>query len=165
VTSHIFQAIPKKRAVLAIDYKKRSEYLIQYDAEDASGNKAETLHFVLVLNDVSPPSFSAFKPTSLWKLENPEKPYSRRYTLEHALIQQNDLKLHRFITATDNVDGSVPVKHSDSKLDKKLGDFSFHYTAHDHAGIFGVAGKDNIGTSKTFSLKVRPGCMHSTSDG
>jgi hypothetical protein len=49
----------------SIDYSKRSEWLIKFDAEDESGNKAEQVVFGMIMNDPIAPEITSRAPRHL----------------------------------------------------------------------------------------------------
>jgi hypothetical protein len=148
-----------------IDYNIRSEWAIEYDAVDNSGNKAEQLIFTLVLDDTIPPTLSPVLDSDITiescDLDNSRQaPTNRQYYL-----------IPYMNTAHDNIDGdisddiTITIKNPagrivSSKVQKNLksamwmntfvtGTFTIVYTIKDRAGMFGFHGESNMATKQT----------------
>lgn len=148
-----------------IDYDKRGEWVVDFNAKDHSGNLVERISFSLVLADTIPPSIEPKLGSSL-HLES---------MVNNSNLWPMPLNL---VKATDAVDGDlsqdvqISVSHcpdngpcdsseavtqgSLSKLGQKLtidtyklGKWVVNYTCADHAGIFGHDGKDNVASMAT----------------
>jgi hypothetical protein len=147
--------------VEAIDWSKRSEYVVKYDAHDGSGNDAEQIWFSLVLNDKIAPVLTPGIDGHL-VLESCDRdnvgqlpPSKRQYwKLKSATAVDNlDGDLTKQVKVSISMPGGTPreflqetLAHdpSLSLLDTKvLGNFKLQLSVHDHAGMFGQFGKDN----------------------
>jgi hypothetical protein len=118
-----------------INFSLRSEWCIEYTASDMSGNEAEAVHFMVILKDRNAPVIREVDiPKSLEAAE-------KRFTPPKA-------------TAVDDYDGPVPVKFFPSRVDlSTVGSKSVTYISHDHAGVFGKGGKDNV-AKRTYNIQV-----------
>jgi hypothetical protein len=149
--------------VAEIDWTKRSEYVIKYDARDGSGNDAEQVWFSLVLNDLTAPVLRPGIAGDL-TLESCD----RHNVGQLAPDKQRYWKLKSAV-AVDNIDGDLtkdvqvsittpgagaPRKFRQAALAKDeslalfdtkiLGNFKLQLSVHDHAGMFGQYGKGNV---------------------
>jgi len=128
---------PTNKIERAINYNRRSEYIIKYNAKDAAGNEAEELFFTLILNDITPPVISA--PESVVV----ESRFNGKYVVPAA-------------SAVDNIDGSVPVSTSPTTIDTHtLGSTTVTFTATDRAGVFGKGGKGNNVAVKSITVTTK----------
>jgi hypothetical protein len=128
---------PTNKIERAINYNRRSEYIIKYNAKDAAGNEAEELFFTLILNDITPPVISA--PESVVV----ESRFNGKYVVPAA-------------SAVDNIDGSVPVSTSPTSIDTyKLGSTTVTFKAADRAGVFGKGGNGNNVAVKTITVTTK----------
>jgi hypothetical protein len=120
-----------------IDFSLRSEWCIEYNAKDASGNEADAVQFMIILKDRNAPVIhGAGVPPFM------EASGTGWYTPPKAV-------------AVDDYDGSVPVKVVPPNFRlSTVGKHTFTYIAHDHAGIFGKGGKDNVATRKYHTVVV-----------
>jgi hypothetical protein len=125
-----------------------------YEATDKAGNAADTVEFNVVLNDLVAPQFSAWKPTKLWKQIDRK---SRTFFIEKEKILKGDLDVDKFISATDNVDGSVEAKviWRTRPLKEHLGRYKFYYKAMDAAGVFGKDQENNVNSTKLYTVVVQ----------
>jgi hypothetical protein len=85
----------------AIEYSIRSEWLLKYNAEDQSGNKAEQITFSIILDDLTPPEILT-GPLPL-TLESCDRANSG----EDSNNRQYWIARKDTIVATDNVDGML----------------------------------------------------------
>jgi hypothetical protein len=140
------QGMDKKEA--AINFGRRSEYIIKYNAVDSSGNEAEGIVFSLVLDDPIPPVIS----------------YPEDQNVEACVDSSGEtrqiFKIPAY-SALDNIDGSVPVSTQITKNGKSvaaidthvLGKYVVKFTASDNAKCFGAGQKSNtISKSSTFTV-------------
>merc|ERR1719199_2493805 len=75
----------------SVNYNRRSEYIVKYDAADAAGNKADQVIFAIILDDQTKPVFN----------------FGQKYTREcQRTVTVNVPKP----TASDNIDGNVAVR-------------------------------------------------------
>jgi hypothetical protein len=119
--------------VSKIDYSKRSEYVVEYDAKDASGNKADQVVFAVILDDTTKPVFKFNKPAYTVECKN-----RRRATVPMPFV-------------SDNIDGTsvrstlrVNGKKSQTvSIQRTKHSYTEKFTVNDFAGIFGKNGKNN----------------------
>jgi hypothetical protein len=144
-----------------INWSKRSEYVIKYDAADSSGNQAEQVLFALILDDPIPPviSFPKVFPATLESCNRDnvgQDPKNRRMwkLLPSAIAYDNidkDLSSKMKIMvvlpgggAVEYNQGALLLEGSWVALDTHtLGVYTIEYSVHDHAGMFGLKGHDN----------------------
>lgn len=132
----------------AINFGRRSEYIIKYNAVDSSGNEAEEIFFSLVLDDPIAPVIS----------------YPASQNVEACVGSSGEtrqiFKVPAY-SALDNIDGSVPVSTQITKNGKSvaaidthnLGKYVVKFTASDNAKCFGAGQKSNvISKSSTFTV-------------
>lgn len=144
----------------AVNYARRSEYAVEYDATDSAGNQAEKLIFTLVLNDLEAPSITPANglPTKLESCDVDNLGQSQK--------DASSWVMPNTAIANDNIDGIVSnqmvitIKSPrGSKVSKTqgaakkgksltidthvLGTWTVTYTATDNAGHFGTNGKNN----------------------
>jgi hypothetical protein len=110
-----------------ISYDVRSEWVIKYDVDDSAGNSAEQVLFSTILSDHQAP-----------EIHVPTK----------ALIGEagKDIKTINLpdATATDNIDGPVPVTVSRTTVPGNvLGSYKVDWKSCDRAGFFGNGGENN----------------------
>jgi hypothetical protein len=163
----------------AIDYNLRSEWLIKYDAEDASGNKAKQASFTMIMEDKEAPTFiqtytqkpgintmeagaggMKYAPLSkqLTAQDNYDDQDSIRETLKLsvttpdsaadfaaalAIDPENPKSPHRNYgyTPTTTTYGYGDTVQIDTL---KVGTYHLKYEVHDHAGMYGEGGNDNV---------------------
>jgi hypothetical protein len=136
-----------KKIVSHINYKRRGEYRLIFDAQDKSGNKADTVYFHFFIVDH----------------ERPQITVPPMDTLKAFPVNQRWFNLQ--FQATDNYDGDVSdtiqikvtkpngktsvVKASHVNIDTHLpGKTNLHVYAHDYASAFGKNYKSN-GVART----------------
>jgi hypothetical protein len=133
-----------------IDYKQRGEYTLIYDAQDHSGNKADTVIFHVFMRDTSAPTITT--PNT-----HTEHTYQKLFELPA-------------LRATDSYDGDVTdtlkikvhtpggAGREYNYLEKIMintevhGKYHLQITAHDFAGAFGKEFKDNYVTKQGYVL-------------
>jgi len=140
------------QVVGALDYSQRGEYLFSFDAVDSAGNTAETINYVIQLNDVVPPGLTSAN----WESALP--------AAIEACVNRNqyyeilDRAIHG-VTAADEYDGDVTstvgckiVDQADTRTNANfqidtqvLGVHQVEMSAHDFASIFGQDGENNVG--------------------
>jgi hypothetical protein len=142
-----------------IDYNLRSEWLLTFDAEDRSGNKAQQVVFAMILDDQVAPVITP-------KVPNPTtiEACNRDNLYQETGANRQYWDLPNNNIATDNYDGNLEAElkilvtapnsvtpqeyvQGDSPTIKinthVLGDWTIIYSSHDHAGMFGHSGIDN----------------------
>jgi hypothetical protein len=124
----------------SVNYNRRSEYIVKYDAADAAGNKADQVIFAIILDDQTAPVFN----------------FGQKYTREcERTVTVNVPKP----TATDNIDGSVAVTiNGKSNIRQAIGfpfkQTTYSYSASDKAGVFGKNGRNNVvSATKVFTVQ------------
>lgn len=168
-----FTTVPQDAATLinpsttASAIKTRSTYLFNYDASDSAGNMAEQVTFALVFNDITAPAFANSDGSS-------SVPSPLSWNAEFGDF--NVLQSVREVACFDNVDGDIHVgksvavsafagspcttlpltdedalnRCSDAHTNLVLygTDKTITVTAvcHDHAGIYGENGQNNVDT-------------------
>jgi len=160
-----FQTVPQDAATLmnpstnAAAIKTRSTYLFNYDASDSAGNMAEQVTFALVFNDITAPTF-----TGAGTSANAE------------FGGANTLQAVREVSCADNVDGAghvIPTvtvsafagspctadmedqnalnlcsdAHTNLVAYGAAVTVTATATCHDHAGIYGTNGANNVATT------------------
>jgi hypothetical protein len=143
---HLLDANPILVDYANINWNDRSEYLVKFSAADTSGNRAERLFIGMIIDDKQAPVIEI----------------SPEYTLTieacdvddpHTLTGQPwlwDVPVAHGISAIDNVDGDVSNTLSanpsiiNSLGESGVGLTTIEFYASDHAGMFGVDGRDNI---------------------
>lgn len=153
-----------------IDYSIRSEWAIEYDATDNSGNKAEQLIFTLVLDDTIAPTLAPTLDSDV-TIESCDSDNARQIPNHRQLwgIPINNV-------AHDNIDGdlsdaiTISLKNPAGKTIQvkkqgslkrpmwlnsfTLGTFEVEYKVSDNAGMFGFHGVSNT-NSKTTKVHVQ----------
>jgi hypothetical protein len=142
-----------------INYNLRSEWLLTFDAEDRSGNKAQQVVFAMILDDQVAPVITP-------KVPNPTtvEACNRDNVYQQSGANRQYWDLPNNNIATDNYDGNLEAElkilvtapnsatpeeyiQGDSPTIKinthVLGDWTIIYSSHDHAGMFGASGQDN----------------------
>jgi hypothetical protein len=136
-----------KKIVPHIDYSRRGEYRLIFDAQDKSGNKADTVffHFFIVDHDrpqiTIPPlkTLQAFPVSSRW-FNMKFKAYD---TYDGDVSDTIQIKL------TDPTGKTKVVKSSHINIDTNVvGKSNIHVYAHDYASAFGKNYKSN-GVART----------------
>jgi hypothetical protein len=153
-----------------IDWHARSEYLLKFNAADDSGNKAETVIFALVINDliapVIKPSPNLMAGTHVLEACDRDNTNQESDDPQYWLVPTDN-------QAVDNVDGDISKsidiqvvgKHSAPmyqqgnlnlqnnkvRIDTHIlgPSTKIYLNAKDNAGIFGKNGKDNMATWMT----------------
>jgi len=156
---------PQLQLKKAVDYSIRSEWAIEYDATDNSGNKAEQLIFTLILDDTVKPTLSPILKSDI-VIESCDSDNSRQSPKNRQFWM-----IPRKNVATDNIDGNISdeiqitvrspngrIVQSKKQGDLKsmmnintynLGKWTVTYTIKDKAGMFGFHGESNVATKKT----------------
>jgi len=156
---------PELQVKKSIDYSIRSEWAIEYDATDNSGNKAEQLIFTLILDDTVKPTLSPVLNSDV-TVESCDSDNSRQNpnNRQFWMIPKTNV-------ATDNIDGNLSSeitittvnpsgRQVTSKMQKDiawmmqintfvLGDWKIKYSVKDHAGMFGFHGTSNEAVKET----------------
>jgi hypothetical protein len=136
----------------SIKYDRKAEYLVKYNANDDSGNKAEQVIFAIILDDPFPPKFQNFPNTFTQNARHNGNFYPHSNLMPKAY---------------DNLDGDVSktikmttIPATEGKIDLykiatgKSMTYQVVYQAHDFAGIFGPNSKNNVvRTVKTFTVQ------------
>merc|ERR1719305_1919023 len=139
------KCVPKMKQE-PINWNRRSEYIIKYNAADRAGNQAEEIYFSLVLDDPIKPILKVprTEPVESCLAKNP-----------FSAIGEGKWWTHPRATARDNIDGWRPVSTSRSlKFDTtKLGTYRVTFAASDKAGCYGRKHQSNI-ARKTVTVKV-----------
>merc|ERR1719424_442989 len=124
----------------SINYKLRSEYIIKYNAADASGNKADQVVFAVILQDHQKPVISLSYYAKTLEAMSGGVQYYSSYPVS---------------TVTDNIDTSIQATHNAAKINTHtLKSTTFTYKANDFAGVFGVNGANNVANTKSVTYKV-----------
>merc|ERR1719424_2054195 len=124
----------------SINYNLRSEYIIKYNAADASGNKADQVVFAVILQDHQKPVISLSYYAKTLEAMSGGVQYYSSYPVS---------------TVTDNIDTSIQATHNAAKINTHtLKSTTFTYKANDFAGVFGVNGKNNVANTKSVTYKV-----------
>lgn len=150
------KAVPVEHS--ALNYNLRSEWLIKYNAEDASGNQAREASFTMIMADKEKPADFVL-PYSVAPASNFVESalgMKRWNTLDNTLVANDNYDgdvrstLVLSVTTPDNAKyGYTPVTTTHAygdivKLDTlKVGDYKLKYVVHDHAGMYGNSGNDN----------------------
>ena len=140
---------PQNTIVEQIDFNQRSTYLLQYDAQDDSGNHAEQVVFALILNDLEAPSLTVaggeaetIEAASDWTL------------LESTAIDNIDGNVTTEIlysithaTTGDKLGTNLAYANAASLLDTSIiGDYLITIMVSDAAGIYGHQNSNNTVT-------------------
>jgi len=124
----------------SINYNLRSEYIIKYNAADASGNKADQVVFAVILQDHQKPVISLSYYAKTLEAMSGGVQYYSSYPVS---------------TVTDNIDTSIQATHNAAKINTHtLKSTTFTYKANDFAGVFGVNGANNVANTKSVTYKV-----------
>jgi len=148
-----------------VDYQKRGEWMLRYDAADANGNDAEQVTFVMVMVDHVSPVINPLMPS----------PYTAEACAPGSLYAVagdgcTKLRIPHMNAAVDNYDGDVSnliqlswvfeqlvpqsalLSGAPIDLDtSRVGQYSLTYIVSDFADIFG---KDNLNNTKSMSAVV-----------
>jgi hypothetical protein len=135
------------KTVAKINFAVRSQYILKYNAVDASGNEADELFFTLILDDQTPPVLSTPSSQTVESCWDGKK------------MRQNWKMPSASYSAMDNIDGSVPVvatvtnpnnvlQESTTINTKNLGTYTVGFYTNDKAGVFGYKGHDNVASKK-----------------
>jgi hypothetical protein len=154
-----------------INYNLRSEWLITYDAEDASGNKAQQASFTMIMEDKTAPTFQqtyhqvgngvntmeagagGLKYAVLSKELTAEDNYDDQDTIRNSLVLSvttPDSAADFAAQKTHRNYGYEPVTTTHGYGDTvqidtlKVGVYHLEYKVHDQAGMYGDQGKDNV---------------------
>jgi hypothetical protein len=123
----------------SIDYSLRSEYIIRYNAKDASGNAADEVVFAVILEDHTAPVIALSYYTK---------------TVE-ALAGGQTFSALPAATATDNIDSAMAIATDAKNIDTHtLGASTFKYNTNDFACAFGEDGVSNKATQKSVTITV-----------
>jgi hypothetical protein len=166
-------------------YLDRAEWIVKYDSTDEAGNKADTIIFSVVLDDSMKPALNAQVPQQIPACKpQPEGGVAQYWHIPPAkAVDQIDGDLSADVSVkltkpnvwvTDFTMFSNAQEETMRKIDTRLlGEWDLEYEVHDHAGIFGKAGKNNVAikalkvevvdiTPPTLSCDTTGGCKHST---
>jgi len=130
-----------------INWQDRAEFLVKYSAEDSSGNSAERLFLGMVVDDPLGPDIQLANsyPTTVEACDS-----------DDANVEVGNQWVWSVpvdgVDATDNVDGDVgtTLTVEPTSFDTRvLGTMDIAFEAHDHAGMFGLDGGDNLGNMTT----------------
>ena len=155
----------------AIDYNLRAQWLLKYDASDRAGNDAEQVVFSMILDDpIAPEIVTSLKPSITLQscdIDNEDQDQSNRqywvFPMNNAVMDNYDgmlsdeLKIEvRHPGMSAGAPATVYTQDASTTIaidTHTLGDWGITYSAHDHAGIFGTDGEDNV-AQVTGSIKV-----------
>jgi hypothetical protein len=157
----------KNTVVKSIDYKQRGEFVISYDAEDYSGNKAETIVFAMIMNDHRSPTITPMTiPTyeACQAVDSKDASINARATrkVQTNLAVSSDLYdgdvSAKLVIETKAPKDSIWTTHaygSSISVDtSQVGTHSVRYTGTDYASIFGAQNVDNSKTlTTTFTVQ------------
>jgi hypothetical protein len=136
-----------KQIVPHIDYTRRGEYRLIFDAQDKSGNKADTVYFHFFIVDHDRPQISIPPLTTLKAF-----PVSSRWFNMKFKAYDNydgDVSDTIQIKVTNPNGKTTVVKASHINIDTNLvGKSNIHVYAHDYASAFGKGYKSN-GVART----------------
>jgi hypothetical protein len=116
-----------------IDYEVRGEYFIEYGVSDSSGNNAETVHYVMLIDDTEKPSFADQADVAslevTYQSNFPSTLMSNVYALpglDNKVLDSydGDVTVTRNIQATGNSNGDV----FDSMTADEPGEYDFTYS-------------------------------------
>jgi len=122
-----------------LNYNQRSEYIVKYNAQDKSGNKADQVVFAIILQDHQRPVIAL----------------SYQSKTVEALAGGLYFNALPTATATDNIDSNMKILTNARKINThNLGSTTFNYNTKDFARVFGVDGKDNKAFQKKVTITV-----------
>ena len=158
-----------------LDFSRRGEQLIYFDATDDSGNAAEQLQFAILVMDYEPPAIVTAAAGSATRLElescDPTQahmdPNNRRYFIVPANEAHDAYDGDVSDTVTFSMtlptgasyssilrpDGEYHQVIDTHQLTEPGHEYKLHYTAHDYAAIFG-RDNDNNQVSHTLTIAV-----------
>merc|ERR1719451_201743 len=122
-----------------LNYNQRSEYIVKYNAQDKSGNKADQVVFAIILQDHQRPVIAL----------------SYQSKTVEALKGGLYFNALPTATATDNIDDRMTIKDNAKKINThNLGSTTFNYNTKDFARVFGVDGRNNKAATKKVTITV-----------
>jgi hypothetical protein len=145
--------------VASVDYSQRGEFVITYDAQDYSGNSAETIIFAMILTDKRAPvitpinidDFQACEPLGQTAIEIEERA-TRHVNSNLALatdLYDGDVS-SKMVIQTQIPGGSTWTEHAFQASipvnTHLVGAHKIKYTSADYASIFGENNVDNTHT-------------------
>jgi hypothetical protein len=146
------------RSVANLNYNVRGETLIQYSVHDNSGNEADKIHFVMIMDDSAAPSLSSpHTPASFfvtYEAHFAANTLSNIYPLP-ALdaivtdVYDGDVSTTRNVGETSSpcTGGETCSSNDDSAVTtEQLGTYLFDYTYSDYASVFGINHQNNMFT-------------------
>jgi hypothetical protein len=125
-----------------INWDRRSEYIIKYNAQDKSGNSAEEIFFSLVLDDPIAPIIKSIASRTI------ESSWTGNAKTLHSKIGERRYWTMPPPSARDNIDGPVVATVSRTRVfdSKKLGRYSVVLTSSDKAACYGKKHQNNKAT-------------------
>jgi len=149
-------------AASSIDYANRGIWDIYYNAEDASGNKAEQVVFQIMLKDDDAPAFTFPYnfPTTIESCDmdvTGQQTDRRHWQMDYVHVQAIDaidgdvsasIQVHMRPPGSNVVTQSWNLGESPSILvdTYEIGSWEFEYVADDKAGMFGASAVNNVMT-------------------
>jgi len=149
----------------AVDYNVRSEWVVEYDAMDDAGNRAERLVFTLILDDTVKPTLtptlnSEVTVESCDPDNSRQNPDDRQYwtipKTNYAKDNMDGILSDEIQVSTADPSGRTVETKSQGEITDllqidsfKLGTWTVTYKVKDHAGMFGFHGQDNEATKST----------------
>jgi hypothetical protein len=130
----------KKVVKGSIDYRYRSEYIVEYDAMDAAGNKADQVVFAVILKDTTKPTFDDFN-RAQW---HSECKFGKRTTIPMPKVSDN-IDRAGAIEQTLRINGKTSLTEN---IQHTRHTYTHKYTIRDFAGVFGKNGKNNHATRR-----------------
>jgi len=139
-----------------LDYKQRGEYTLIYDAQDHSGNKADTVIFHVFMRDVKAPIIKTKKQLTKYNTEL-TKTYAEFFQVPEVEAHDNydgDVSRTLTIKVTNPAGGSRSYNYLEKIFidTKVMGKYHMQVTAHDFAGAFGKSFKDNYSTKRGYVI-------------
>jgi hypothetical protein len=120
-----------------VNYALRSEYIVKYDAQDDSGNKADQVIFAIILDDETKPAFNFGGKTYTHEC-------AKSSTTVAMPVVTDNIDSPASITKTLRINGATSTEERLYPVHSK----SYGFTINDYAGVFGYKGANNKNAAK-----------------